>query len=44
MTITEIQALNIIKQLFENLETQEIERIMAYLRVYEEQRIELDCE
>jgi hypothetical protein len=44
MTITEIQALNIIKQLFENLEVQEIERIMAYLRVYEEQRIELDCE
>jgi hypothetical protein len=44
MTITEIQALNIIKQLFEGLEAQEIERIMAYLRVYEEQRIELDCD
>lgn len=42
MKMTEIQALNIIKQLFEELKAEEVERIMAYLRVYEEQRIE--CE
>ena len=41
---SELQVISIIKELFENLEVKEVERVMAWLQVYEEQRFEQEFE
>jgi len=40
----ELQTISIIKELLDNLDIKEVERAMAWLQVYEEQRFEQEFE